>query len=74
MEARYRVHVFEVFADGGSAVPPAPRDIVVSVTTNSPAAVDELARAAAVQAWPSVYYEALPENIATQVIARYSEV
>lgn len=73
VETRYSVHVFEVFAEGESAAPRAHRDIVVSVTTDSPTAVDELARAAAARAWPSVHHDALPENIGTEIIARYPE-
>ena len=67
------MHVFEVLDPGSVASnepTPAIRDVVVSVTTDSPGAVEELARAAAVEAWPSMHFGDIPESFGTQVIAQ----
>jgi hypothetical protein len=71
METNYTVHVFEVFEVRPVAPnepTPVIRDVVVSVTTDSPGKIEDLARAAAIEAWPSAHSGDVPESFGVKVI------
>ena len=71
MRTRYSGHVF-VLEPGLAPGQPrgVVRDVVVSVTTDKPGAVDRLARAAAAKAWPRFHAVEMPANVGTEVIAQ----
>jgi hypothetical protein len=75
METSYTVLVFEVL-DGPPLAPNEPtpiiREIGVTVTASTPDAVEGLARAAAIEAWPTVHSGEIPAMFGTRVLDRHA--
>lgn len=67
--AHYSVLVYELASESVRAAEPTPLcDVVVSVTTDFPAKVEPLGRAAAELLWPSVHSGDTPANLGTVVV------